>query len=355
MRRTMAVLGVLLSAVCVVGAPLWAGDDDKQEQFHKHYTEGARLYDKKEYEKSIAEFKEALKYDEKHSGTYYNIACDYALLKKADEAVKWVGDAIDKGFHDFSHIAGDSDLDSVRDTEAFKTMIAAAKHKIIGDPVIVTVEPPGLDRTKPVPLILVLHGHGESAAAQAAKWKEAAEATGVVVACFQGTTKINADRWGYNDEFVMTQAMDCLEEMKGKYTLDPKKTYVAGSSQGGQFAYELAFRHASRFAGLILSSSHFDPEVKLSELAPKARHLGVYFYQAKGDFSTKDEAKKAKKNMESNKVNMVFEEYEGVDYLPDTEHLKKAIEWCKNLAGPEKPPEKPPAKAPEKAPEKPKK
>ncbi|MBI3097870.1 MAG: hypothetical protein HYY93_06430 [Planctomycetes bacterium] len=334
-------LGMALLAVSMLALPWRAGADEeeeKREKFHKHYTEGARLYDKKEYEKSIEEFKEALKYDEKHNGTYYNIACNYALLKKTDEAVKWLGDAIDKGFHTFTHIDGDSDLDSIRGTEAFKTMYAAAKRKVIGEPVISVVEPPGLDRTKPTPLIIALHGHGESAAGHAAKWKEAAESAGVILACVQGTTKLTAERWGYNEEFALTQALDCLEEMKGKFSVDPKKTFVSGSSQGGLMAYDIAFRRGGVFAGLIVSSAHYPKgNFRLAELAPKARHLGVYLLQAKSEFSTKDEAKRAKKNMESNKVSMVFEEYEGVEFLPGPDQLKKAIEWCMNLPGPDAP------------------
>ncbi len=58
------------------------------------------------------------------SGILYNAACIYARLGKADEAVQFLKDAVEKGFGHFSHIESDYDLDCLRELSEYHDILA---------------------------------------------------------------------------------------------------------------------------------------------------------------------------------------------------------------------------------------
>ncbi|HEX3525660.1 MAG TPA: alpha/beta hydrolase-fold protein [Thermoanaerobaculia bacterium] len=66
---------------------------------------------------------------------------------------------------------------------------------------------------------------------------------------------------------------DFLDEVTPKYSIDPRRTVVAGFSQGGVMAYELALRDPKRFAGLAALSSWF-PEPLVESLPKLPEHEG---------------------------------------------------------------------------------
>lgn len=62
-------------------------------------------------------------------GNYYDQACLYSRMGKADEAVKAMEKCLKTGYCHFAHIEHDDDLDSIRDREDFKALIAHYKAK----------------------------------------------------------------------------------------------------------------------------------------------------------------------------------------------------------------------------------
>ncbi len=54
----------------------------------------------------------------------YNAACAYALTGNKDKALEFLTKAVDAGFLDQSQIEGDSDMDSLRDNDQFKQIVA---------------------------------------------------------------------------------------------------------------------------------------------------------------------------------------------------------------------------------------
>jgi tetratricopeptide (TPR) repeat protein len=49
----------------------------------------------------------------------YNLACSYALLQRADEAVATLRRAVEAGYRDFDHLEQDPDLDGIRPSPEF--------------------------------------------------------------------------------------------------------------------------------------------------------------------------------------------------------------------------------------------
>lgn len=61
--------------------------------------------------------------DPNSSVLWYDKACLLALIGKHDEAVKAFRTSMEKGYRHFVHIEMDSDIDSIRDREDFKTIV----------------------------------------------------------------------------------------------------------------------------------------------------------------------------------------------------------------------------------------
>jgi tetratricopeptide (TPR) repeat protein len=60
---------------------------------------------------------------------HYNLACSYALLKKADLALKMLRKAIELGYRDFRYMREDRDLDAVRHDPRFRQMLREFENR----------------------------------------------------------------------------------------------------------------------------------------------------------------------------------------------------------------------------------
>lgn len=72
---------------------------------------GDTLYYQKDYSKAISNYKAAIKINPSASNTIYNMACCYSLLNNKPDALKYLEQAIQKGFTDFKHIETDKDFE----------------------------------------------------------------------------------------------------------------------------------------------------------------------------------------------------------------------------------------------------
>lgn len=57
------------------------------------------------------------------TGSLYNAACVYARLGRNAESLRYLEEAIEKGYHDFRHIEADYDMDNIRETPEFASMV----------------------------------------------------------------------------------------------------------------------------------------------------------------------------------------------------------------------------------------
>ena len=61
--------------------------------------------------------------DPSNPDAYYNVACIYSRQGKVDEALKWLSDALGKGFHNQNLLMTDPDLENIRSTEFYKQIL----------------------------------------------------------------------------------------------------------------------------------------------------------------------------------------------------------------------------------------
>ncbi|HEV8657405.1 MAG TPA: M56 family metallopeptidase [Thermoanaerobaculia bacterium] len=97
------------------------------------YERAYQFHREDHFQEAIEAFKQAVGRGYRVEDAMYNIACGYAQLDDAPNAVKWLRDGIDAGYDNYDHIADDSDFDPIRSDPAFKQILAEApqreKHK----------------------------------------------------------------------------------------------------------------------------------------------------------------------------------------------------------------------------------
>ncbi|MCM8782821.1 MAG: hypothetical protein NC909_00265 [Candidatus Omnitrophica bacterium] len=86
------------------------------------------LYTKKGwYKKSLEIDKRLARLRPQDEIVYYNLACDYSLLKNIDASLKALRKALKLGFQDFHLMEKDPDLDYVRQDKRFQELILEFK------------------------------------------------------------------------------------------------------------------------------------------------------------------------------------------------------------------------------------
>lgn len=90
------------------------------------YQHAYELHNSEHFREAIEGFKQAINHGYRVEDSMYNIACGYAQLEDAPNAVKWLRDAIAAGYDNYDHIAGDSDFDPIREDASFQSLMKQA-------------------------------------------------------------------------------------------------------------------------------------------------------------------------------------------------------------------------------------
>lgn len=126
----------------------------------------------------------------------------------------------------------------------YETMIVGNKYRDYR-----VFQPPTLDVTKPVPLVVVLHGSPLDASAFEAviHFQAEASAAGFLAAYPDGCDEDwNQDHQSYDVVFVGTM----LDRLESEFQIDRSRVYVVGASAGAFMAYRLGCDMADRIAAV---------------------------------------------------------------------------------------------------------
>jgi len=111
MRFLALMLGVVFATAVL-------GDDVRAL-----HTKALSLLQQKKYTEALAVYEQILKQRPDDATALYNSACCLSLLKRVDEAVKRLREAVKAGFLDLEHIKHDRDLDPIRESDAYKKFL----------------------------------------------------------------------------------------------------------------------------------------------------------------------------------------------------------------------------------------
>jgi phospholipase/carboxylesterase len=200
----------------------------------------------------------------------------------------------------------------------------------------------------PFPTILALHGWGANAHDLLGLAPSLFDGQAIML-CPQGQVAlpVGGGQYGYGwfplraglspDVAAFQHAADALatftEGALARYPIDPERLVVAGFSQGGMMAYELALRDPARFAGLAALSSWFPPP--LAELLPKQpEHEGFPVLVLHGTRDDRIEVERARESREALRpygVALTYREFDmGHEIRPDA--LRVLLSWLKDKA-----------------------
>lgn len=114
--------------------------------------------------------------------------------------------------------------------------------------------PTTYDPVRAVPLVVALHGAGDTAENYLQfMWRANADARGFIVIAPEGTYPYGGGyAWHGSDDALVLAAIDDVQRC---YSIDPKRVIINGFSAGGTMAYFIGLSAAGRFSGLAIQSS----------------------------------------------------------------------------------------------------
>src|SRR5215813_13786425 len=107
-----------------------------------------------------------------------------------------------------------------------------------------------------VPLIVLLHGSGRNGLSLLEKWKELASREGIIIA---GPDSRDSQGWqipGDGPGFIH----DLVEELRAKYSINPRRIYLFGQSAGAVFALNLSMMESEYFAATAIHAGSWRTE-----------------------------------------------------------------------------------------------
>jgi polyhydroxybutyrate depolymerase len=112
--------------------------------------------------------------------------------------------------------------------------------------------PHELDRSRPVALVLSLHGAGGWPAQQrdVSGWNELADREGFIVVYPAGRDTLGPRVWNVSGDADPRYIADLIDKLRGEYRIDPDRIYVNGLSNGGGMSFALSCRMPDRIAAV---------------------------------------------------------------------------------------------------------
>jgi predicted esterase len=216
------------------------------EKFSDYQKRLFRLYSKRKYQEALAIAEEAAKrFPEREGRTVYWRACLLCRLDRPDEGLEVLQEGLKRGHWWFMRqLTEDADLSPIKDRPEFQEIVEECGHRqkaaqAQARPQLKVVEPPG-GSTKESPLIVALHWAGGNAEDFADYWQAALE-EGWLVALPQSSQICYEDGFWWEDrEKDRREVLDAFKQVQQDYAFDSGKVVLAGASQGGTLAIELA-------------------------------------------------------------------------------------------------------------------
>ena len=133
---------------------------------------------------------------------------------------------------------------------------AASEDKVVKDSIVFKDKtrtlylfvPETVKGGTPAPLIVLLHGSGRNGLSLVDKWKDLASKEGIILV---GPDSQDTSRWSSpidGPDFLR----DIVENVKSRYTIDPRRVYLFGHSGGAVFALYMSVLESQYFAATAI-------------------------------------------------------------------------------------------------------
>lgn len=247
---------------------VWVQDWGGEAKVPAARQEAARLLRKGDAMKSSEAYAEAEKVyraviqaDPSWAYPHYQLACNYELWNKHEQAVSEFKTSMELGLDDFPMMMSDPELGSIRQRPDFveslqetRRRYLASSHTRVGQPI--AVRPEGTPPTGGWPLMLLLHGYGDSNVNyldQAQAWA----AQGFVAVAVPGTVPMTSDSFQWSKESVDPTQRDLQAIVKSPLLeglINPQQVFLMGFSQGALHSLILTMQRPDQYAGVVALS-----------------------------------------------------------------------------------------------------
>lgn len=300
--RLLALL--LLPLVLVLAPAPCAAEDEAPPEAAPAWTpktlapswrdQATEAYQAKRWADAIFLYRKWLEADPHDDGSWYNLACTYALAGQKEAALEAFETAVDAGWEDAGWPAQDADLESVREEARFTAALArcvanqaknapegAIRHwvEIPAMTTYLAMLPPDYETSEAAyPLVLILHGNGSSEAWHG-RLADRVGRDGVIYvaprAPYPNTQvfyQLQRPGWTWLPQDVDEESAERLDaarlyvdsifaavdDARKRYRVKGDRIYVFGHSMGGFFANVCAILEPERVAATFAYAGGLD-------------------------------------------------------------------------------------------------
>lgn len=293
MKRPFLLLMPTLIFLCVTG---FAAPQSYKQIAEQALLEGNRA-------KAIEYYEKWVEADPTDAVSLYNLACCYALDGHGADAMRALTKAAEAGWSDSTHALTDRDLGTLHKDKEFvpilNRMAANARQRSEGYTSNVVVQerlgryvvilPDDYNPAQAYPLVVLLHGYGESPE-QFADVAKYINPRGYLYIVPEGPyTALDSEGKGFSylreldnyqedpasavpaAEWIIRAADDAMQ----RYAIEGKKFYLIGFSQGAALAHITAARYPERIAGYAAHGGYLIRNTITKDELAKEKKSGV--------------------------------------------------------------------------------
>jgi predicted esterase len=161
------------------------------------------------------------------------------------------------------------------------------------------------------PLIVTLHGSGRDGLSLVEKWKDIADQEGFVLA---GPNAMDSAKWSSTDDSA-DFLREIVEQLKSKYSIDPKRVFLFGHSAGAVYALNLSMSESEYFAATAVHAGSWrsNEELDYVHLAKRKTPIAI-FVGDRDQYFPIDSVKKTEELLKSNQFPIEVKVMKGHDH-----------------------------------------
>lgn len=286
-------------------------EEQKAEFFQEAFDAGLKAINEKNFELGIRAFRACVQIYPERPTAYYNLACIFSLQGKLDDSLKFLKDAMDRGFTSFEHMTRDTDLENLRKDKRFEALVSEYRAKFEKAVQGEFIAPEG---SGPWPLLVFLHGRGGNPKQMAAALEPIAKAQGFALLLPQGDVADGAGfSWGSGGETVVREM---LAKTLAEKPIDKSRVVLGGFSIGALEALDIALNSETKFNGFFALAPYYDGTQLEAKIPGLASRLPVFLVSGLQD-PVHDRAVEARNAFAKAGGRVVLRRFEGGHQLPE--------------------------------------
>lgn len=319
-----ALVGVAPGLVRAQDEPQQPTPEDKNAEYQVLFEQGLDLLRAKRYDDSIKRFQACIALFPDRAVSYYNIACAYSLKKDAKKSVDWLKKSFDKGFLDLAHVGRDTDLDNVRDEDAFKELVTATRKKILAErPQTVKIVPKTVATN--APLVVFVHGDSTNVEELAKKIGPLADKLGAYLVIPSG--RVVNDQGAHWDTTAETCIVHDVKAAMKEFDVPAERVVLVGELDGA--AYALAIANKNGWKNVVAAAGGYE------KLESPAKDMRVYLYAPRAYDAAQAAATAARDDLLGAGAHVRVERHEGQTAFPEdvVGAIERAVKWTLGASG----------------------